>query len=302
MALSRVKKYEDLRKSIELDQIDVDTNNKTTKQETSDILKAFDSTVFKRSDIQDEIQAKRKKTTTSHAKEDSVEIKTKDSFTNEYLDDFMKEVREYNIKKGNRDFEDTEVDILHQLHPSARQKRAHYVEEIKDEVNKQENEMIALEVASLLDDVNDIDDEIVEEVINEIIDEKNDESNTSDEVVEKKVVVEEDETTIENQVVNKKSEYIDETKLNLLNKEELDEVKDQLEEVKEQNKDNHERLLDETLKMKKQLNDYEEELNDLNKGVVKTNKLLNFIFIFLILVFLCLVGYLIYLIYNAGVF
>ena len=295
MALSRVKKYEELRKSIELEQIDENSNKTTFENESSELLKVFDSTVFKRSDIQDEMQAKRKKTSsvTSHQGNDEIPVKTKDSFTNEYLDDFMKEVREYNIKKGNRDFEDTEVDILHQLHPLARQKRARYVEEIKDEVSKQEKEMIALEVASLLDDVDMIDDQVVEEVINEIKEEQVEEITSDDEAAQ---------TTIENKVVEEKKEYIDETKINLLNREELEEVKDQIEEVKEQSKDNHERLLDETLQMKKQLTNYEEELNDLSKGVVKTNKLLNFIFFFLVLLFLCLVGYLAYLIYTAGGF
>ena len=293
MALSRVKRYEELRKSIELEQID-DTKTTTVETQTSEILKAFDSTVFKRSDIQDEIQAKRKKTiASSHQGIDLTQVKKKDSFTNEYLDDFMKEVKEYNIKKGNRDFEDTDVDILYQLHPSSRQKRAKYVEEIKDEVNKQENEMIALEVASLLDDVENIHEDVLDEVFEEIKQEQQ----------EEKVEIEENQKTIEsNVVVEEKQEYIDETKINLLNREELEVVKDQIEEVKEQSKDNHERLLDETLQMKKQLTNYEEELNDLSKGVVKTNRLLNFIFFFLIFIFLGLTGYLGYLIYQAGGF
>ena len=292
MALSRVKRYEELRKSIELEQID-DTKTTTVETQTSEILKAFDSTVFKRSDIQDEIQAKRKKTiASSHQGIDLTQVKTKDSFTNEYLDDFMKEVKEYNIKKGNRVFEDTDVDILYQLHPSSRQKRAKYVEEIKDEVNKQENEMIALEVASLLDDVENIHEDVLDEVFEEIKQEQQ----------EEKVEIEENQKTIESNVVEEKQEYIDETKINLLNREELEVVKDQIEEVKEQSKDNHERLLDETLQMKKQLTNYEEELNDLSKGVVKTNRLLNFIFFFLIFIFLGLTGYLGYLIYQAGGF
>ncbi len=46
-----------------------------------------------------------------------------DTFTNEYLDDFIKEVRAYNIRKGNRETDNTQADILYQLNAANRAKK-----------------------------------------------------------------------------------------------------------------------------------------------------------------------------------
>ena len=79
-----------------------------------------------------------------------------DTFTNEYLDDFIKEVREYNIRKGTRESDNTQADILYQLNAANRAKRSHYIQEIQDEPQPEEpkktvlsRDDIALQVQNL---------------------------------------------------------------------------------------------------------------------------------------------------------
>ena len=65
------------------------------------------SSIFKKSSNKGRKQAPKR------AKEEKEvegkESSTSDTFTNEYLDDFIKEVRDYNIRKGNRQSEDTQL-------------------------------------------------------------------------------------------------------------------------------------------------------------------------------------------------
>ena len=156
--LSRVKKYEDLRKSIEMDNnIDATVQDESLAA-SENLLKSFDSSVFKKVEIKEEEETpKRAKAFDDQAETNKENLN--DTFTNEYLDDFIKEVRDYNIRKGNRESEDTEVDILYQLNAANRAKRTRYIQEIKDEVPEmvQESpktvlskEEIAQEVKNLL--------------------------------------------------------------------------------------------------------------------------------------------------------
>ena len=49
-----------------------------------------------------------------------------------------------------------------------------------------------------------------------------------------------------------------------------------------------------------QMDEYEDELTDLSDGVEKTNKLLNFVLCFLILVLLVIIGFIAYSLWKAG--
>lgn len=67
----------------------------------------------------------------------------RETFHNEYLDDFLNEVKEYNLEKGNRLSDNTQIDILMQLNPEHRRERTQYYDEIsKDdfEVKKREED------------------------------------------------------------------------------------------------------------------------------------------------------------------
>ena len=135
--LSRVKKYAELRKSIETDNnidktLHTEENGALEQEET---LKKFDSSIFKKVDIKEDGEY----TPVREKKEEPLEQPpVDDTFTNEYLDDFIKEVREYNIRKGTRESDNTQADILYQLNAANRAKRSHYIQEIQDEPQPEE--------------------------------------------------------------------------------------------------------------------------------------------------------------------
>ena len=56
-----------------------------------------------------------------------------DQFHNEYLDDFINEVKEYNLEKGNRMSGNTQIDILLQLNPENRRRRTQHYDPIREE-------------------------------------------------------------------------------------------------------------------------------------------------------------------------
>ena len=62
----------------------------------------------------------------------------------------------------------------------------------------------------------------------------------------------------------------------------------------------HKKLLEETQQLRVQMDEYEDELTDLSDGVEKTNKLLNFVLCFLILVLLVIIGFIAYSLWKAG--
>ncbi|MEI3117012.1 MAG: hypothetical protein V8S30_03025 [Merdibacter sp.] len=65
----------------------------------------------------------------------------RETFHNEYLDDFLNEVKEYNLEKGNRLSDNTQIDILMQLNPEHRRERTQYYDEIsKDDFEVKERE------------------------------------------------------------------------------------------------------------------------------------------------------------------
>lgn len=327
--LSRVKKYEELRKSIEVDN-NIDNSlhaNKSVEQEEA--LKKFDSSIFKKVDIQED---------SSYTPEREKEIDgsqehkplVDDTFTNEYLDDFIKEVRDYNIKKGNRESENTQADILYQLNASNRAKRSQYIQEIKDDLEEESKKLIlnkdniALQVASLLQE--DMDEQPSK---NEHVVEKEDGLQEHDDDMTTHVTRElnmsqafamednqdQEELSTPQQTVRKEEPEIIKTNTQtspvkpvakkviapLIDE---DFVTDEIDKVimDEKPKDAmlQKKLLEETQQLRVQMNEYEDELTDLSDGVEKTNKLLNFVLCFLILVLLIIIGFIVYTLWKSG--
>lgn len=155
--LSRVRKYEDLRKQIENETVGTGELPQEKIQDYAERLNEIDPSIFKKVNISEEAaytpERERKLTSSTYDNDMSMS-----DFRNEYLDDFINEVREYNIKKGNRENENTQIDILNQLNAVSRAKRSDYVQNIVDEVQTpKENhtmsmskEQIAMEVQNLL--------------------------------------------------------------------------------------------------------------------------------------------------------
>lgn len=313
--LSRVKKYEDLRKSIELDN---HVDSPLTEEETSALntSRGFDSTLLKRvaiSDGDEETDAKRAKQ--DDGLHDAAQSKhdISDTFTNEYLDDFIREVREYNIRKGNRESEDTQADILYQLNSTNRAKRSHYVQEINEELeeiapvsNVMSKDEIVAEVQNLLRE--DPPNEEVE-ATTDFADESNSIYDTqslsyvaasqqeADESPVRAAAFTEDAPMI-NQRFSGEKKIIQPVFDDAFEDEEQDERQDTA--MDSTKSPLHKKLIEETQQLRVQMDEYEDELTDLSDGVQKTNKLLNFVLCFLILVLLIIIGFIVYSLWKAG--
>ena len=140
--LSRVKKYEELRKQIDLNTEDKSENNR------------IEPVLFKKMELTEEIVPKRERELT-------IEKEQSDTFINEYMDDLIKDVKQYNKEKGLLHSDITEVDILNQLRNPSRLKREDYVKTIQEEPKVIESTLvqskkeIAKQIQELLNEDND---------------------------------------------------------------------------------------------------------------------------------------------------
>lgn len=309
--LSRVKKYEELRKSIETDN-HVDTKEEATLH-NDDTLKRFDSSVLKKAEIKEDTYQPGREKVIEEVKEEAAPQGDEAGFTNEYLDDFIREVRQYNIRKGTRECENTQVDILNQLNAVNRAKRTQYVEKIEDEEPEEtmvstpvkqilKKEDIALEVQNLLrEDEEPVETPVEEAKENEAVDVdqtlliKDSFSHLDDEVEETLPPMEEETEEVEEEPVQKKRGFFKKKKV-----EETTLEDDEEEEDVPVSPTIHKKLLEETQQLRVQMDEYEDELTDLSDGVEKTNKLLNFVLCFLILVLLVIIGFIAYSLLKAG--
>ena len=280
--LSRVKKYAELRKSIETDNnidktLHTEENGALEQEET---LKKFDSSIFKKVDIKEDGEY----TPVREKKEEPLEQPpVDDTFTNEYLDDFIKEVREYNIRKGTRESDNTQADILYQLNAANRAKRSHYIQEIQEEPQPEEpkktvlsRDDIALQVQNLL---------------------KEEEAPVVESFQPQPAAVEAVEEYAPQPEQRPAKKIIQPAMM-----EDAFEDEDEIPVKKDapQQAVLHKKLLEETQQLRVQMDEYEDELTDLSDGVEKTNKLLNFVLCFLILVLLVIIGFIAYSLWKAG--
>lgn len=171
--LSRVKKYEELRKQIDLD-INDDTPN----------TNRIEPVLFKKMEITEEKAPRREK-------EYTIIKDNSDTFVNEYMDDLIKDVKKYNREKGLLQSDVTEIDILNQLKNPSRLRREDYVKTIQEEpkLNEatliQSKKEIAKQIQDLLNEENEIgmnvskveiqeqEIEKIEEIVEQISNEEN---------------------------------------------------------------------------------------------------------------------------------
>ena len=242
--LSRVKKYENLR-----NQIDMNTND----EEVS--LNRVDPIIFKKMDVQEEAPRREKEITIRKPNES-------DTFVNEYMDDLIRDVKQYNREKGLLHNDITELDILNQLKNPTRLKREDYVKTIEEEPKLDENTIIqskkeiAMQIQELLKEENNTGMNVtkVEPVVEEVMDETPTiELNNSIEIPVEKVV----------------------------NEEEI------------------QRLNEQTQQMKIVIEKHEEEMNEISEGIDKTNKLLNVLLVILVIALFAVIGVTIFMIWNS---
>lgn len=240
--LSRVKKYENLR-----NQIDMNTSDEAVN------MNRVDPIIFKKMDIQEETPRREKEITIRKPNES-------DTFVNEYMDDLIRDVKQYNRDKGLLHNDITELDILNQLKNPTRLKREDYVKTIEEEPKVDENTIIQSKKEIAMQ-------------IQELLKEDN---NTGMNVSKVEPVKEmnDDSATIE---MNKTIEVYEE----------------------KINDDEIQRLNEQTQQMKIVIEKHEEEMNEISEGIDKTNKLLNVLLVILVLALFAVIGFTIYMIWNS---
>lgn len=280
--LSRVKKYEQLRNAIENESVSASGAEAAIKEITA-------------------VNEDKKSYTPSHEKEsyftDEVKKDELDStFKNEYLDSFIQEVRDYNIKKGVREYEDTKLDILQQLSSKNREKRANYVERIDDKIDTRE--------------VSDETMEISKQVFDLLNEETDDSSKIEVENIDENLIgFTKTEPIIEKQTINS-----DANRVSMELEERIASLESQLVETTQQlkiqnsNTDDEDfeefskrELIEETMKLKVQMDEYKDELDDLNTGIDSNNRLLNIIITILIIALLGVIGIVVYWLISGGI-
>lgn len=240
--LSRVKKYENLR-----NQIDMNTNDEAVN------MNRVDPIIFKKMDVQEETPRREKEITIRKPNES-------DTFVNEYMDDLIRDVKQYNRDKGLLHNDITELDILNQLKNPTRLKREDYVKTIEEEPKVDENTIIqskkeiAMQIQELLKEDNYTGMNVTKV---EAVNEKND-----------------DFSTIE---MNKTIDVFEE----------------------KVNDDEIQRLNEQTQQMKIVIEKHEEEMNEISEGIDKTNKLLNVLLVILVLALFAVIGFTIFMIWNS---
>lgn len=262
--LSRVKKYEELRKAIETDDTDEIQSEKLS--EYANRLNEFDPIIFKKMEVKNEghVPVREKKDVTS-----DFEVFNTDTFKNEYMDDFIKEVKQYNMDKGLLENENTEIDILSQLQSPKRKPRESYIQTLSDPED---------EVAVKEDTVSQSKQEIAMQ-IQELL--RDSEPEPQKGISVKKVDMNE---TRENALIVSRNH---------------DELKRHQQENAE-NKEFQRKLSEETTQIRVQLSEYEEEITGLNRGIGKTQKLLNIVLALLVFALISIIGVMVYWVLKAG--
>lgn len=257
------------------------------------------------------------------------------AFNNEYLDEYISEVKQYNKKRGLLASEDTQVNILKQLRESSSISpfEERMVSTQKDDVlddmdipsfvlpeEETLRNTISLEVKQLLDQDEIQPRNIREAAPQETVDvpqpqefletpkpQKVKEPELADEAEDEEEDDEEFERKPRWNLFGRKRRDADE------DEEEDDEDEDDEDEDETQphrffgklrshmqeEKELREKLMNETVQLRVQMDEYEDELNDMNESVSYTNRLLNFILILLILALLVVLGIVIYWILLA---
>ena len=278
---SRVKKYEALRNEIE-SSYDIE-QPKTTSE---DVLRAFDETVFKKAVQSDDIDLK-------HAKKDDAQASLQNSFTNEYLDDFMREVREYNIQKGNRSVDSTELDILTKI-SSLPKRTNNIVTNVEEEYEPRPDDDFRTK-KDIVKEVQALFEQTLKEDVDIVVEHFDLDDN--EQMVEETYVASDADNEDDEDDLLMITETPQNISTNEIPKQKV--VKKAKEPVKTSQQNE---LVEETKRLKKNLANYEAELNDLSNNVDKRTRFFNISLGVLIVILLVLIGFIVFSIYKAGGF
>ena len=308
--MSRKAKYKKLRQELQMDaEAQISTKGLS---EYTERLSRLDQTAAEQIDVQQEenhdpAHLRRE----SYFVQKTAEKKPQDSstatFNNEYLDEYISEVKEYNKQRGLLSSEDTQVNILKQLRESS-------------SVRPFEEKMVSTSKDNLLDDM-DIpafvqSDETLRNTISMEVRQLLDQSAATAEAPQEEETQpqqEEQEEPKEEKkprwkLFGKRSEDDEDDEeededLDEEEEEDWDEEDDQtrphrlfgrLRSHMKEERELREKLMNETVQLRVQMDEYENELNDMNDSVSYTNRMLNFILVLLILALLVVLGIVVY--------
>lgn len=262
--LSRVKKYAQLR-----EELMNDAESQVTSSDLSEFAKRlnridssqFDTIEEKKQADHDPVHLRREtyfEDNSNSEKEDTLSM----TFNNEYLDEYINEVKQYNKERGFLSSENTTSNILNEIRKKVDSKEIDSLNDLDFEpsfeetteipIFSQKNDAtcISLEVKNLLNASKDA--EIKQDTEKEMV-----------------YIEADDEITPISQPVN-------------------------IEEELKKEKELREKLVNATVMMRTQLDDYDKELSDVNDSMVHTNRILNVVLVILILAMLVISGILIY--------
>lgn len=203
---------------------------------------------------------KETKSVVSESTIDETPLNDTDSFNNQYLEEFIKEVKDYNVSKGYRSEQDTKSNLLNEvksntvLRPFGNLEPSRPIEEYVEEY---------------------IDEEVIETPAPEI----KESNSTSEQTLVFEAIKEEKtaDSEVDQTIMMKVQEYADseDTYENYVT-------------------DNHDALLEETTKLKAQLHEQNSVVTEMSGKIDKTNRVLNIlitILVILILISIVVIGY-----------
>ncbi|MBR2685982.1 MAG: hypothetical protein IKE59_08060 [Erysipelotrichaceae bacterium] len=234
------------------------------------------------------------------------------AFNNEYLDEFIDEVKQYNIRKGLRSMEDTDLNILNELRGNSRKNTVNYFREKEEESTK------------AFEPFKEKEPETVKETLKEDLKAtpayeprtsnltvygplEDDEPKTQPQKKEEasKPLYQEDHEDLRKEIENVLSDVgttreVSKEELREASKEPQKEKK--MVEVEEDfivDTKLHENLLQQTSELKTKIDEYDDKLGGVNEKVDTVNKVLNGLLTVLLIVLVAVLGVLVYYILKS---
>lgn len=284
--LSRVKKYAQLR-----EELMNDAESQVTSSDLSQFaerLNRIDATQFDKMETfkeeHDPIHLRRESYFDTPVKTEGEQEETISStFNNEYLDEYINEVKQYNKERGYRSAENTTTNILQEIKKDPDYRTINSLADLEFEPSYEETteipifrnqnkeaSTISMEVKNLISGVQA--DAAVSETFSEPVVEQ-----------EPEIFKFKDRpftfipSADEAQQLPKQAQF-----------------SNSIHEELEKEKNLRERLMNETVQMRAQLDGYDKELSEVNDSVMYANKVLNVVLVILILAMLVVGGVLIY--------
>lgn len=198
------------------------------------------------------------------------------TFDNEYLDEYINEVKQYNKEKGRITTDDTQINILHELRGNPKPSKLVDIDELN--VNKSTVEFKPKKELS----------------IEPSFDETTSIPFMNDTMMNTQISMELSKMLGGEMAIEDEEKEPDDFQKLIL--------PFNIEERFEEEKTARKQIVDETAKMKVQLNQYQGNLSEVQEKVAHSNRILNFILVVLILalvVVICIIGY--WMLLNRGV-